>query len=49
MCDVPFKVTSTSVNENGDEEDRIEIGNRCGKTDDGTPCEAHDPVRNVIL
>jgi len=36
------------VEENDDEEDRVEVGNDGSATDDGTPCERHDPVGNVV-
>lgn len=44
-----FKVTTTAMNENCDEEDRIVIRDDCCPTNDHTPTEGHDPVGDVVL
>jgi len=46
---LPLEVTSTSVDEDGDEEYAIEVRDRSGSADDSTPEEAHSPVGNVVL
>ena len=46
---LPLKVASTPVDEDGDEEDAVEIRDRSGGTNDGTPEEAHDPIGDVVL
>jgi len=45
---IPFKVTSATVNENDDEEHRVEVGDNTGSSDNSAPCQAHGPVSNVI-
>ena len=47
--DIPLEVASTSVNENGDEEDAIEVRDRSSGADDSTPEEAHNPIGDVVL
>lgn len=37
------------MNENGDEENRIEIWDDSCSTDDHTPAEGHNPVGDVVL
>lgn len=37
------------MDENGDEEDTVEVRDRSGGADDNTPEEAHGPVGNVVL
>lgn len=37
------------MDEDGDEEHRIEVWNRSGEAHDSSPCEAHRPISNVIL
>lgn len=44
-----FKVPATAMNENRDEEDRIEIRDDGFPANDHTPTERHGPVGNVIL
>ena len=46
---LPLKVASTPVDEDGNEEDAVEIRDRSGSTNDGTPEEAHDPIGDVVL
>jgi hypothetical protein len=45
----PFKVTSTAVNENGYEEDRVEVRDGGGEANDGAPEEGHNPISGVVL
>ena len=45
----PLKVTSTPVDEDGDEEDAVEVRDRSGSANDGTPKEAHSPIGDVVL
>ena len=46
---LPLKVASTPVDEDGDEEDAVEIRDGSGGTNDGTPEEAHDPIGDIVL
>ena len=36
------------MDEDNDEEDRVEVGNTSSGTDNGTPVEAHNPVGGVV-
>jgi len=44
-----LEVASTVMDEHGDEEDGVEVGNDCRASDDSTPAEAHGPVGDVVL
>ena len=45
----PFEVASAAVNEDDDEEDRIEVRDRSSRADAETPGEGHGPISNVVL
>jgi hypothetical protein len=45
----PLEITSTPMDQNNDEEHRIEIRDRGGSADDETPSETHDPICDVVL
>ncbi len=47
--DVPLEVSSTSMNQDSYEEDRIEVRNGSCEANDSSPCEAHSPVGDVVL
>lgn len=47
--DEPFKVASTPMNENSDEEQGVEIWDGSGEAHDSAPSETHSPVGNIIL
>ena len=44
-----FEITTATMNENRDEEHRIEIWDDRCPTDDRTPAEGHSPVSDVVL
>jgi len=44
----PLKVTSTPVDEDGDEEDTVKVRNRSSSANDSAPKETHDPVGDVV-
>lgn len=44
-----LKVASTAMDEDGDEEDGVEVGNDGCTSDHCTPAEAHGPVGDVVL
>jgi len=44
----PLKVASTPVDEDGDEEDAVEVRDGSSSADDSAPEEAHSPVGDVI-
>jgi len=43
-----LKVASTAMDEDGDEEDGVEVGNDGCTSDHCTPAEAHGPVGDVV-
>jgi len=43
-----FKVTAATMDEDDNEEDRVEVGDGGGSSNDGTPHEGHDPVGDVV-
>jgi hypothetical protein len=45
----PFKIPTTSVNKDSDEEDRVKIWDGGGSTDDKTPGKTHYPIGHVVL
>ena len=47
--DEPFKVAPAAVNEDGDEEHRVEVRDGRGRADDETPRQALHPIGDVVL
>jgi len=46
---MPFEIPPTSVDQDDDEKDGVEVWNDGSWTDNSTPHETHDPVGHVVL
>lgn len=45
---IPLEVTRTTVEKDDDEEHGVEVRDDAGSANDGSPCQTHCPVGNVI-
>lgn len=45
----PFEIASTSVDQNDNEKDRVEVGNDGCCANNSTPHQTHSPVGDIIL
>ena len=48
LKDIPLKVACAPVQEHNNEEDRVKVRDDSSSTDNGTPCQTHDPVSDVV-